>query len=1007
MKSLRLVPSPMCARVLPLTLCTIAAFLLAPMRAGAQTASAGRAPGPAAATKIPAEDETVTLSPFEVRSTSDHSYGALNSNSVTSFNTELAKVAVSAEVFDRAFLDDVGAFNVEELFQTYSAGAGVSSLTPEATAGGFPEGIAFNSNMTMRGVTMPRASQRDGFLLLGNTYDLGATSPYGGGTSTFDLERVEVIKGPQSLLYTGGGAGGVLVMISKQARFRATPATTLRFYLDMFGSKIGQGDFSLSKGPLAVRVSILSEHRKTRLLNLGGTVNGYYTQFAYRLLKNTTIRLTGEQTTSHRIMGKSLTLSAGSAARDSRNGLGLRSLLVKGQAGATDPATGAAYGSGPLLNGELNLDNVTSHLGWLASGQTINAFGILTVETKWNSALISMLSLGYNDFRYDLPQTNTNVLYTPGNNATGKWAVGAQPFDQSRPGRNKAIRYNLLAHHKFFRGRVDSQTVFGADYGRNDSANITYGWFLADSNWNVVRSTVLGSQQGRTQVPSQVYAVEGGLVKYPLWAPRTPRVTINGVNYLRMLSNEVQPNLISAENPLGINGTSNYQQTKLMNKGLYAANYSDWFEGRFTTMVGARLAKQFGRGATNTYNAVMTSETTNYNFGVNTKLNSWLYPYFAVSSSYQPPVSFNPGPYRTPPKLGHAVGQEGGIKFTSGRGGLSGSLAYYHTNAINEAMSVSSTIFNDVNPDGINGRYGGSASNWVNVNRVTKGVEAVLTASPTPNWRVRLSAARTKGAIKNGLILPLLYNDQFYTNSAQQVTYADKTVVYVAPTFNARTPVVTPTTPGAVPLTVAMMSDPTSVYYANPINPSGQIRSSSNVATVLAYVDPVHGPIATGATGLPVSALQIDTRPSGFTPPDLLTAIVAGERTTGYPLYSATLTSMYTIRGEGWTKGFRIGGTVASSWDRLSYYYYPDISTSLNRDPYRTPSRWQLDLILGYERKFRRVNWSTQLNVYNLSNHYEWIVTPSSITGWRTISNLGTFMIGSPRTWQLSTTFSF
>jgi hypothetical protein len=252
-----------------------------------------------------------------------------------------------------------------------------------------------------------------------------------------------------------------------------------------------------------------------------------------------------------------------------------------------------------------------------------------------------------------------------------------------------------------------------------------------------------------------------------------------------------------------------------------------------------------------------------------------------------------------------------------------------------------------------------------------------------------------------------MYNDQFHMYAARQVTYADRSLVYVAPTFSATRPVVTADTPGAMPLTVAMMSDPRSPYYANPDNPSGQIQPSSSVAAVLNYVDPVHGPIATGETGLPISEIQIDTRPSGFTPPEKLTAIVAGERTAGYPTYSATMTSMYTFRGDGWLKGFRVGGTVSSFWDRLAYYYYPNISLSLDRTMFRTPNRWQADLILGYEKKFRRVNWSTQLNVYNLSDDYEWILTPSSVTGWRTISSIGTSMIGAPRTWQLSSSFSF
>jgi hypothetical protein len=51
---------------------------------------------------------------------------------------------------------------------------------------------------------------------------------------------------------------------------------------------------------------------------------------------------------------------------------------------------------------------------------------------------------------------------------------------------------------------------------------------------------------------------------------------------------------------------------------------------------------------------------------------------------------------------------------------------------------------------------------------------------------------------------------------------------------------------------------------------TGQIRSGSNAANVLAVVDPVHGPILTGATGLPMSATQINPALSGVNPPGTL-----------------------------------------------------------------------------------------------------------------------------------------
>src|SRR5262245_57821125 len=44
------------------------------------------------------ETESIQLTPFEVRADSDLSYGALNSNSVTRFNTELQRLPISADI---------------------------------------------------------------------------------------------------------------------------------------------------------------------------------------------------------------------------------------------------------------------------------------------------------------------------------------------------------------------------------------------------------------------------------------------------------------------------------------------------------------------------------------------------------------------------------------------------------------------------------------------------------------------------------------------------------------------------------------------------------------------------------------------------------------------------------------------------------------------------------------------------------------------------------------------
>src|SRR5262245_10023604 len=78
---------------------------------------------PAAPTPKNAE-ETIQLNPFEVQTSKDTSYGALNSNSITKFNTELDKMPISADIFTAAFMQDVDALGVEDMLMAYGAGAG-------------------------------------------------------------------------------------------------------------------------------------------------------------------------------------------------------------------------------------------------------------------------------------------------------------------------------------------------------------------------------------------------------------------------------------------------------------------------------------------------------------------------------------------------------------------------------------------------------------------------------------------------------------------------------------------------------------------------------------------------------------------------------------------------------------------------------------------------------------------------------------------------------------------
>jgi len=197
-------------RPLPRALRTL--LPLAALLASALRAQIAPAPAPAAR---PAGG-LVALNPFEVKAEADHSYGALNSNSLTQFNTALDLTPVSADIFTAEFMRDIAVTSVEEMLNGYGAGAGTVMSNPESDAlSQQPGDRVGNQTIGLRG-TGGGAIRRDGFAATGAANNFGSTAV--GITSTFDVERADVVRGPQGLLYGAGGAGGTLNTVSKRAQ---------------------------------------------------------------------------------------------------------------------------------------------------------------------------------------------------------------------------------------------------------------------------------------------------------------------------------------------------------------------------------------------------------------------------------------------------------------------------------------------------------------------------------------------------------------------------------------------------------------------------------------------------------------------------------------------------------------------------------------------------------------------------------------------------------------------
>ena len=178
-----------------------------------------------------ASDEVVELSPFAVTASKNNSYLATNAASGTRIALPIVSTPLTISVVTADFLKDRGMPSVNETIR-------------------FMPGVRRNANNSdqfkIRGF-QARAPRVDDF------YDAGDLNEGRSRYEMAEMERVELIKGPTSVLFGFGNPGGVLNMITK--RPQATPGYTIsatlgpwnqkRGVLDATGPLVKKGDWSL------------------------------------------------------------------------------------------------------------------------------------------------------------------------------------------------------------------------------------------------------------------------------------------------------------------------------------------------------------------------------------------------------------------------------------------------------------------------------------------------------------------------------------------------------------------------------------------------------------------------------------------------------------------------------------------------------------------------------------------------------------------------------------------
>ncbi|HTL67092.1 MAG TPA: TonB-dependent receptor [Lacunisphaera sp.] len=183
-------------------------------------------PTPAAAKK----SEVVELSPFQVHAEENRGYIASETMSGTRVATPIKDLPYTVNVVTSEFFDDFGMFQLDD------------SLTQVGGLTGLDIGGGFN----LRGFSSS-SQLRDGFYRLGR---YGQTN----------IDRLEIIKGPNAGIYGRTSPGGMVNMISKAPR--AQDSTKLTFRYGTYDTAQGTIEKTGSIGAHTAYIAILSQFNR-------------------------------------------------------------------------------------------------------------------------------------------------------------------------------------------------------------------------------------------------------------------------------------------------------------------------------------------------------------------------------------------------------------------------------------------------------------------------------------------------------------------------------------------------------------------------------------------------------------------------------------------------------------------------------------------------------------------------------------------------------------------------
>ncbi len=201
------------------------------------------------------KEDVVVLSPFVITSSSDVGYGASESLAGTGLATKLTDLGASVTVVTEKFLKDTGSTDLRDVL-VYQANAEVSGYGGNfsgtgSALGGVTSEPGFTNNASTRVRGLAAATQARNFYR--NLVPM----------DSYNIERLEINRGANSLLFGVGSPAGIINYTTKNADLRKNSTEAAFTYGSHESTRVSLDiNQAVIKDQLAVRLATVSDDEK-------------------------------------------------------------------------------------------------------------------------------------------------------------------------------------------------------------------------------------------------------------------------------------------------------------------------------------------------------------------------------------------------------------------------------------------------------------------------------------------------------------------------------------------------------------------------------------------------------------------------------------------------------------------------------------------------------------------------------------------------------------------------